>query len=378
MELGSSWKAQMITCAILASALLSGLPPQAKAKNAYELFNERLAKATSISGKMILTGTNVRTSNRTEFAFSKPNLFVVRDFVGEEPFSVRVGNGKVDRDYSYRDHTFLESEVFGPEDGIRVQIAGLNAFITSNPDQPYEALGPPTTVRFSGRQATAINLIPRRKESRGKPPVTTLYFDATSGDLMGFLKTNAATGITWSGRYENLKLNPVIPKETFEWQVPPFAIPAQAQNVYEALLKPGAGAPLFSGKTTSGSAFSLANAVKENRLTVLDFWTWRCGPCVKELPELQKLQSKLGSKGLQIVSVHMGTLPASVKKAVIDNEKISLTMVAGAAGDSAGKQYNILATPTTYIIGPDGKILEAFIGSDIKRLTESLEKHGIK
>lgn len=96
------------------------------------------------------------------------------------------------------------------------------------------------------------------------------------------------------------------------------------------------------------------------------------------MPHLQKLQTKLAGKGLQLVSIHIGVVPAAVKKSLLQKQRITLTMVAGAAGESAAKQYKVLATPTTYIIGPDGIILEAFIGSDVKRLTESLARHGVK
>ncbi|MFY9234257.1 MAG: hypothetical protein WAO58_07335 [Fimbriimonadaceae bacterium] len=260
--------------AVFALLLPSIGGPQDEPKNAYHLFNERLAKASSLSGKMTVTGSGLPTTQVTEFAYKRPNLTLARSYIDGKLHDIRVSNGKIDRDYSYVDRTLDEWEVFAGEDRFSVMLVGMAAFYTSNPDPPYDTVGQPSLTRFAGRSATAINVIPRRKGGKSKPPVTTLYFDASTGDLLGFFRRHPTMKTAARGRYDNLELNPTLPEDAFEWQPPAGAKPRPDAPPYASLLQAGTKAPLFAAKTTDGTAFSLANSVKNHRLTVLSFWSY--------------------------------------------------------------------------------------------------------
>ena len=52
--------------------------------------------------------------------------------------------------------------------------------------------------------------------------------------------------------------------------------------------------------------------------TVLNFWATWCGPCRLEMPELQKLSSELGAKGLVVLAVNVDLPPVPDEVGVAD------------------------------------------------------------
>jgi peroxiredoxin len=68
-------------------------------------------------------------------------------------------------------------------------------------------------------------------------------------------------------------------------------VPAQAQR-----------APDFTLNDVAGRPHKLSDYLPE-RVVLINFWATWCVPCVKELPQLQKLQDLYGDKGLQVLAI---------------------------------------------------------------------------
>lgn len=112
-------------------------------------------------------------------------------------------------------------------------------------------------------------------------------------------------------------------------------------------------APDFTLPTPAGGTQALSDL--NGRVVVLNFWATWCGPCVKEMPTLEHLQTLLGERGVSVLAV---SLDVGDPKRVADFVKgygwhlpILLDPMAQVA-DS----YAIRVMPTTYVIGPDGNI----------------------
>lgn len=105
----------------------------------------------------------------------------------------------------------------------------------------------------------------------------------------------------------------------------------------------------------------------KGKVLVLDFWATYCPPCIEEIPHLKKLQAKYGSKGLQVIGLHVGgdedkpRIPAFVKRLKIDYPL-------GYPEDEL--TYSLLGTdnriPQTLIFDRDGALVKKFVSYDEK------------
>lgn len=129
-------------------------------------------------------------------------------------------------------------------------------------------------------------------------------------------------------------------------------------------------ASALSGKTLDGKTVALSDY--KNKVVLVDFWATWCDPCKAEIPELMKLQEKLGPKGFAVLSVSMDEDVSEVApfaKATKINYPVILN-----AGEVAPKGWVVPGLPTAYLIGRDGKVLLRQFGSkSLKKLTADVE-----
>ena len=122
-------------------------------------------------------------------------------------------------------------------------------------------------------------------------------------------------------------------------------------------------APDISFTTVDMDGNTVTDAVfRDAKLTMINYWAYWCGPCVREMPDLQKLQEKYGDAGLQILGI-------SDKEFEEDNidvlEQLGITYTCirytGAFDDYLQTGY----IPDTLFIDSEGHVLgEVLIGSN--------------
>ena len=124
-----------------------------------------------------------------------------------------------------------------------------------------------------------------------------------------------------------------------------------------ALPKKEKSAPDFKLQNLVGDTVALKNF--KGKTILLNFWATWCLPCKKELPSMQRLYKKLGSRGLEVVAVSIDRdNPGKIKK-YIDQYNLTFPILLD-PGQKARKSYFIMGLPTSYLIGPDGN-LKGFI-----------------
>ncbi len=111
----------------------------------------------------------------------------------------------------------------------------------------------------------------------------------------------------------------------------------------------------------SGLEFAKGDAVemKEGQVYVVEFWATWCGPCVRGIPHLTKLQNEYKDKGVTIVSVSrepMEKIKPFVEK---QGDKMDYTVARDAKGDvnkGYQKAFGIGYIPSAYIVDKSGNI----------------------
>lgn len=94
----------------------------------------------------------------------------------------------------------------------------------------------------------------------------------------------------------------------------------------------------MDGNSIDESVFSL------HTLTIINFWEPWCGPCVNEMPELEKLYENYKNKGFYIIGVYSST---NMKSEVKDIMKQAHTSYPIATYDSAFDRFQSGSVPTT-------------------------------
>lgn len=131
-------------------------------------------------------------------------------------------------------------------------------------------------------------------------------------------------------------------------------------------------APEFELPDLNDESFSIARL--RGRWTVLDFWGTWCGPCVEEMPKLNKyhnqLQKKAGSN-IQFMTIACYDTKDKVVRFLAENKyNIPVLMSDGKVQNN----YKVPGYPSKYIITPEGKMITTEFGFDWQSLVSELSQ----
>ena len=119
-------------------------------------------------------------------------------------------------------------------------------------------------------------------------------------------------------------------------------------------------APEVSFITLSGQRISL-NSLRGHPVLVT-FWSTSCRPCMDDMTHLIRMHGELGAKGLKIVAVAMPYDPPNRVLAMARGRGIPYTVALDVQGKVVDAFQDVPGTPTTFLIGPDGRIASRTVG----------------
>jgi peroxiredoxin len=121
----------------------------------------------------------------------------------------------------------------------------------------------------------------------------------------------------------------------------------------------GAPAPDFElAMLGEGKRFHLAR--RKGQVIVLDFWATWCGPCVKSMPEVERVAREFADRNVALVAVNLQE-PAEKVAEMLKRTQLKVDVALDSNGAVAGK-YGVTAIPQTVIIGADGNVARVFVG----------------
>jgi thiol-disulfide isomerase/thioredoxin len=159
------------------------------------------------------------------------------------------------------------------------------------------------------------------------------------------------------GGFAGLALGASAPTSALAAEPPKFAgFSGDFSPIDPPLQMPEAG---FEDKL--GDKLSLKDF--QGKVVILNFWATWCGPCVIEMPTLDRLQAKLGGKDLAVVAVALDR--DGIKKAApfyrqtgVANLTLYTDRRSQLFEELDGKNL-----PTTFIIDRDGKVVGKLVGA---------------
>lgn len=143
--------------------------------------------------------------------------------------------------------------------------------------------------------------------------------------------------------------------------IPNRALPIVSQSLtvsdsgLDSQLKPYRGETqpqAFSLKDAEGNHFEVKDF--RNKVTVINFWASWCSPCVEEIPSLNRLKQAMQGKAFNLISINYAETPQHIHN-FMRKVAVDFPVLVDPNGMLAG-QWNVVAFPSTFVIGPDGKI----------------------
>ena len=136
-----------------------------------------------------------------------------------------------------------------------------------------------------------------------------------------------------------------------------------------ALASPSLGAgkpaPGFTLKDVlQGKEYSLSQF--KGKVVVINFFTFFCGPCRDEMPDLNKINNELKGKGLQTLGIALSSNPTQIRFLV---KQLGLEYPVLIGNDKVSDAYGSIAVvPTTVIIDKEGNVAQRIEGTRKKEV----------
>ena len=149
----------------------------------------------------------------------------------------------------------------------------------------------------------------------------------------------------------------------------------EAVDKVRAGLVAGAKFPAFDEKDLQGRPFNLT--AYKGKIVLVDFWATWCGPCVRELPDLQKAYDKHHAAGFEILGISLDRDKDKLTK-FIETKKMPWPQHFDGKmwGNKLAEQYGVESVPTTYLLDGEGKIIAKDLSGDAleKAVAKALKK----
>lgn len=125
-------------------------------------------------------------------------------------------------------------------------------------------------------------------------------------------------------------------------------------------LSKSAVAPAFKLPDTKGKMVRLSDF--KGKVVYLDIWATWCGPCLKEMPYMERLKEKFRNKNVEMITISIDTKVDAwlAKVAALKMEGIQLIDSNGSENSKIAKDYKIHGVPHYVLIDKNGRIASAF------------------
>ena len=145
----------------------------------------------------------------------------------------------------------------------------------------------------------------------------------------------------------------------------------------------------FTAFDATGKTRKVTKTDLLGKVVLIDFWATWCGPCLEELPEIQKIVDKYAKEKKEVVfvilsqddePVEFAPLRKLIEKTFGDNKLLlgehANTILGIDPEHATGDVFQVEVLPSVVLLGPDGKIQAAHVGIDypvLETLTREID-----
>ncbi len=140
-----------------------------------------------------------------------------------------------------------------------------------------------------------------------------------------------------------------------------YALARKPAFLLAAILLLNCSAPLRADEALDLSEY-------RGKVVLVDFWASWCVPCRRSFPWMNEMQEKYAGSGLVIIAVNMDA-EAGEAQAFLDDYPANFRIINDPVGDIA-KSYDVIAMPSSYVIGRDGSLVKTHLGFKVKKQDE--------
>jgi len=138
----------------------------------------------------------------------------------------------------------------------------------------------------------------------------------------------------------------------------PAATTPAAQTDAGATPAPSKSHPTLQVDTLDGGRFDLAD--HRGQWVVVNFWATWCAPCLKEMPELSALDAM--REHVQVVGLAYEEIEADDMRAFLQKHPVVYPIAIVDTYDPPADFDTPVGLPMTYLIGPEGQVVEKILG----------------
>ncbi|MGH7724941.1 MAG: redoxin domain-containing protein [Candidatus Eiseniibacteriota bacterium] len=251
------------------------------------------------------------------------------------------------------------------------------------------------TLEVGGRQAPAwVVSVAYDPASIGSDSLTTIqgktfWIDARTGHVLrdAVVIQRHSPGVAdtltmrQSADYKVTSWDEPLPDTTFAFRPPAGSVPVAQIGAGGAVAAAGDGK--WSGKAAvdftlpdlAGKSHKLS--AQKGKVVLVNFWATWCGPCRREMPEIQKLYDEFKGKGLSVYGVNCSESTAKAKNYVTNN-KYTFPILLDTSG-AVQEQYGVEGIPTVLIVDRAGTVSAHYVGAQSgATLRAGLKKAGLE
>lgn len=137
-----------------------------------------------------------------------------------------------------------------------------------------------------------------------------------------------------------------------------------------------AGKPAADFSLSDASQKTIKLGELRGKVVLIDFWASWCEPCLRELPELEKLHKQLASRGVVVIGINIDRERKNADE-LAARLKLSFPLLYDPKGQVA-ELYDPPKMPTSYVVDQQGVVRlvnEGFAGAaDMVKLKAAIEQ----